>query len=301
MKYNLRGEERKGKGEKVRDEAEHKLFSFLRYFVPAIGPLLLYLLTEGLMVIIGSTIVDPMLSHEQFRQQRMNLYMILGVIVTFFVLKKYSKKHGSGFFEDASLYRKDLSIVKSIGAVIFGLGASLAISAFLSLLPPVGPVAVYDAHIERIYQTWSVYLGVLFNTFFTPLVEEVVFRGYMLNRLLPHWGEKAALIAVSAAFALLHGTSIWILYAFFMGWIIGKVSIIEDNIFYAVLMHIGFNLLSSILWYIYLFYPGSQEALSANKPLELALGIIGASAALFVAKAYKLERESMFVTRFFHG
>ena len=95
--------------------------------------------------------------------------------------------------------------------------------------------------------------------------------------------------------------TVYLLYAFLMGWIIGKVSIIEDNIFYAVLMHIGFNLLSSILWYIYIFYPGSQEALNANKPLELALGIIGASVALLIAKAYKLERESMLVTRFFHG
>ncbi len=301
MKYNLRGEETKGKGENIRNKAEHKFFSFMRYFIPAVGPLLLYLLTEGLMVIFGSAVVNPKLSHEEFREQNMTFYMILGVIATFFMLRHYSRKHGSRFFEDASLYTKDLSIAKSIGAVIFGLSAALAISAFLSLLPPIGPVAVYDAHIERLYQTWSIYLGVLFNTFFTPIVEEVVFRGYMLNRLLPHWGEKTSLIAVSIAFAFLHGTAIWILYAFIMGWLIGKVSIIEDNIFYAILMHIGFNLLSSILWYIYLYYPNSQEALAANKPLELALGILGASIALFIAKAYKLERESMFITRFFHG
>ena len=229
MRYNLRGEEQKETG-KVREKAEHGVLSFLRYFIPAVGPLFVYLFTEGLFVVLGSTLLYPNLTHEEFMKQKMNVCMIFGVLVTFVILKKYSKKHGSTFFEDASLYLKDLSIIKSAGCVLFGLAAALALSAFISLLPKVGPVAVYDTNIDRLYESWTLYLGVLFNTFFTPLVEEVVFRGYMLNRLLPHWGEKASLIAVSITFAFLHGTFIWILYAFFMGWIIGKISIIEDNI-----------------------------------------------------------------------
>ncbi|MBQ1880984.1 MAG: hypothetical protein II156_05070 [Lachnospiraceae bacterium] len=68
-----------------------------------------------------------------------------------------------------------------------------------------------------------------------------------------------------------------------------------------MLMHIGFNLLSSMLWFIYLFRPGTQEALAANKPMLLFLGILGASVALLIAKAYKMERQSLFITRFFRG
>ena len=300
MRYNLRGEEQKGTG-KVREKAEHGVLSFLRYFIPAVGPLFVYLFTEGLFVVLGSTLLYPNLTHEEFMKQKMNVCMIFGVLVTFVILKKYSKKHGSTFFEDASLYLKDLSIIKSAGCVLFGLAAALALSAFISLLPKVGPVAVYDTNIDRLYESWTLYLGVLFNTFFTPLVEEVVFRGYMLNRLLPHWGEKASLIAVSITFAFLHGTFIWILYAFFMGWIIGKISIIEDNIFYAICMHTGFNLLSSLLWFLYLFRPGTKEAMADNSLLLLCLGIAGASVALLIAKAYKVERESLFITRFFRG
>jgi membrane protease YdiL (CAAX protease family) len=300
MKYNLRGQEpEQKKTEKVREKAEHKAVSFLRYFIPAIGPLMVYLFTEGLFVVLGSVIFHPDLSHEEFIKQKMNIVMIFGVITTFLILRRYSKKNGSTFFEDASLYLRDISPVKSLGCVLFGLGAALALSAFISLLPKAGPVAAYDTNIERLYESWSVYLGVLFNTFFTPLVEEVVFRGYMLNRLLPHWGERSSLLAVSIAFAFLHGTFIWVLYAFVMGWIIGKISIIEDNIFYAVLMHTGFNLLSAILWFLYLFRPETQEILSENKMLVFALGILGTALALFIAKVYKLERESMYVTRFF--
>ena len=66
-------------------------------------------------------------------------------------------------------------------------------------------------------------------------------------------------------------------------------------------MHTGFNLLSSLLWFLYLFRPGTKEAMADKSLLLLCLGIAGASVALLIAKAYKVERESLFITRFFRG
>ena len=86
-----------------------------------------------------------------------------------------------------------------------------------------------------------------------------------------------------------------------MGWIIGKISILEDNIFYSVCMHTGFNLLSMLLWFLYLFRPGTKEAMAEDRLLLLFLAFIGAAAALLIAKLYKVERESLFITRFFRG
>ena len=301
MKYNLRGEETDNKAGKARDKAEHKVMSFLRYFVPAMGPLVIYIAAEALMVVLGSTLLHPKLSHAEFREQKMNLYMMAGVVLTFILLRAYSKKRSSTFFEDASLYLKDISIIKTVGCILFGLGVSLALSAFISLLPKVGPVATYSNTMDRLYHTWSLYVAVLFNTFFTPIVEEVIFRGYMLNRLLPHWGEKRSLFAVSFLFALMHGTALWMLYAFAMAWVIGRVSINEDNIFYAICVHMGFNLFSTVLWFIYLFRPAAKEVLTYNKPLVLILGVTGGAAAMLVSRLYRAERESLFVTRFFQG
>jgi len=301
MKYNLRGEERESKSAIVRDKAEHKVMSFLRYFVPAMGPLVIYIAAEALMVIVGSTLIHPKLTHAEFREQKMNLYMMAGVILTFILLRIYSKKRSSTFFEDASLYLKEISVVKTVGCILFGFGISVSLSAFITLLPKIGPVATYSATMDRLYHTWSLYVAVLFNTFFTPIVEEVIFRGYMLNRLLPHWGEKKSLFAVSLLFALMHGTALWMLYAFAMAWVIGRVSIYEDNIFYAICVHMGFNLFSTILWFIYLFRPEMKDALSQNIPLILMLGVSGGAIALLVSKLYRAERENLFVTRFFQG
>ena len=297
MGYNLRDDEEERTSE-ARARAERGIWIFLRWFLPAIGPLFIYILVEAAMILLGSAVIHSNLSRAEFLQQKMTLYTSAGVIITFLILKRYSRKQGGGrLFEDATLYLKDLNLLKCALAVIFGVCAAFTISSVITLLPEVGPLAVYKTHLGRIYENWGMYVGVLFNTFLTPLVEEVIFRGYMLNRLLPHFGEKWALITVSLLFSLLHGTAIWVLYAFAMGWIMGKVSIDEDNILYALLIHIGFNLPSSVLWFIYLHVPGSYEALNEAKIAVLMIGLFSLGTALLIFQAYMMERKNHGISR----
>lgn len=274
-----------------REKAEKGIFLFIRYFFPAIVPMLIYLGVEIVCLGLGAFVINNGMSMEEFVNKEINIYTTLGVILTFLILRKKSKKSGSGFFEDASLYKDDIKAETAVLCFIFGIGSALALSAFISLLPSVGVIGEYEENVALIYKRWSVLLGMLFTTFFTPLVEEVIFRGYMLNRLLPHWGEKWSLFAVSLVFAIMHGSSIWIIYAFFMGWIIGKVSIIEDNIFYAVMMHIGFNLPAAVLWFIYLTVEGAKEGLERNTFLVFLLGAAGAVSAAACFVRYRKEKK----------
>ena len=191
--------------------------------------------------------------------------------------------------------------IKCVGCLLFGIGAALALSALITFLPSVGPVAVYEERVDHLYATWSALVGTLFNAFFTPLVEEVVWRGYMLNRLLPHWGEKASLLAVTTVFALVHGSFIWVLYAFAMGWLIGKLSIAEDNILYGIILHMGFNIPAVVLWFIYMNVPGSEQALNENKLMVLLLGLSGAALAYMCYWLYIQEKRVRLVTRLFKG
>ena len=297
MAWSDKGERPEGDPERemdLREKAERAIFSFLRYFPPAAKPMFLYLLVEFICIFIGALILNMGLPFEDFIQERLNLYSTLGVIITFYILRKRSKKRGSTFFEDASLYRENLSIKKTAAVFFFGVGSALALSAFLSLLPYVGPVAEYGEKVGHVYERWSVLLGMLFTTFFTPVVEEVIFRGYMLNRLLPHWGEKWSLFAVSFVFAVMHGGPVWIVYAFIMGWILGKVSIIEDNIFYSIVLHIGFNLPSAVIWFIQLTVYGAKEYLDSNKFFVFLIGLFGGGAAALSFVMYKKIRGGSF-------
>lgn len=298
MRINLRGEE--PETGKARVKAEQGVIKFIRYFFPAVWPVLLYISLNMGFILIGSMVFRPGVTREEFLHEKSSVCSIFTVFTTFFILRRYSRKKGSTFFEDASLYRDDLSLVKGLMAVLFGAGTALFISALISLLPSIGPVEGYEVQIGKLYRSWSILFGVAVNTFFTPLVEEVIFRGYMLNRLLPHWGEKWALIAVSLVFGMMHGSAIWFLYSVVMAWILGKLAIREDNIFYSILLHLGFNLPGTVLWYMYALLPGSEEVLRQDKLLITALGFTGAGAALFAYRVYELERTSGYISRLFN-
>lgn len=298
MRINIRGEE--PETGKARIKAEQGFIKFIRYFFPAVWPVLLYISLNMGFILIGSMVFRPGVTREEFLHEKSSVCSIFTVFTTFFILRRYSRKKGSTFFEDASLYRDDLSLVKSLMAVLFGAGTALFISALISLLPSIGSVEGYEVQIGKLYRSWSILFGVAVNTFFTPLVEEVIFRGYMLNRLLPHWGERWALIAVSFVFGMMHGSAIWFLYSVIMAWILGKLAIREDNIFYSILLHLGFNLPGTVLWYMYALLPGSEEALRQDKLLITVLGLIGAGAALFAYRVYELERTSGYISRLFN-
>ena len=275
----------------LRERVEKKLYKFIRYFFPAAVPLLIYVGIVLASLLVGSLVLNNGMPIRKFMKEMTNVYAAIGVVITFHVLWKRSKKTGSTFFEDATLYRKDLSLKKTLSIVGFGIGTAFALSALISLLPKVGLITTYETHVENIYQRWSVFLSIIFNTFFTPLVEEVVFRGYMLNGLMQHFEERHALLMTTIVFSLMHGTAIWILYAFAMGWIIGRVSIWEDNIFYAIMLHIGFNLPSALMWYLYLKVDGVKEALDQNRSYVFLIGLCGALMAWGCASLYLKTRK----------
>ncbi|MCR5178213.1 MAG: CPBP family intramembrane metalloprotease [Lachnospiraceae bacterium] len=267
--------------------SQQLIYGALRDLAYAIRPTLTYILCTMTLLFLGFLMVGLGFGVEEYVNRFGNFFVTLGTFLTFHRLFSKSKKAGHTFFEDASLYHENLSFKKTVGAWIFGIGASLAVSAVISLLPRVGAVGVYADKVSNIYKQWDVFLSLAASVLFTPLVEEIIFRGYMLNRLLVKWDERAAMIATTLIFAILHGSSIWFIYTFFMGWVIGRLSIREDNIFYGIFMHSGFNLTSTVLWLIYINYPGSQEALAGNKFLIFLLGLMGGLAAFLMWRLYK--------------
>ena len=267
--------------------SQQLIFGAFRDLGYAVRPTLTYILCTMSLLLIGYVMLGLGFGMKEYVNRFGNFFMTLGVFWTFHRLFKKSKKGGHTFFEDATLYRENLSLKKTFGAFIFGIGASLAVSAVISLLPRIGVVGVYADKVDNIYKQWDVFLSLAASVLFTPLVEEIIFRGYMLNRLLPKWEERTALITTTLIFAILHGSSIWFVYAFLMGLVIGWLSIREDNIFYGIFMHSGFNLPSTVLWMIYINVPGSKEALAGNKFLIFLLGLMGALAAFLMWLLYR--------------
>ena len=92
--------------------------------------------------------------------------------------------------------------------------------------------------------------GVLAVAVVAPVVEELIFRGLMLNRLsrvMPGW---LAAVLSSAAFGVCHRHPVWFAYAFVLGAFFALLDLRAQSILPSILGHIAFNAISQILSFV---------------------------------------------------
>lgn len=273
---------------------EQMIFFSVRDFFHAIGPMVSYIVISVICLSVGFLLSGMVgAGFDSYLEQRSNMAVAVGVVITLIRLRRKSKKTGSTFFEDASLYHDNISWRKMLWALLFGAGTALFLSAVLTLIPKVGIFATYSSHVGKMYQRSDIALSIVESAVLTPLVEEIIFRGYMLNRLLVRWPEIPALIVTTLIFSIMHGSSIWFVYSFAMGLIIGILSLKEGNILYGIFLHAGFNLPSVIQWFIFFIYPEKQTAGAATNIFRvILLGTLGAAIAGLIYMIYRKEGES---------
>ena len=86
----------------------------------------------------------------------------------------------------------------------------------------------------------AVFVGILF-----PILEELLFRKLLCNRLLP-LGEKYAIIISAAIFGFIHGNLYQFAYAFLVGLLFGYVYVKTGKLIYSIILHCAVNLYSGV-------------------------------------------------------
>ena len=243
----------------------------------------------ALSMALGYVIAHPDMTAREFFTYGGNFYTTVGMCLTIYMLYRGSRKRGHKFFEDATCYLDRVELKKSLGFFVFGISAAVACSSVLTLLPRWKAVADYSEASQVMFRGRDILFTVITTVIVGPLVEEIVFRGYMLNIFLESMEEKWAVGAASLFFALCHGEALWILYAFVMGLVLCRVSIEEDNIFYGIMVHIGFNLPSAITWLIS-SVPALSQGFYRGKLLIAGYGLVGGLMSLLLARAYRKKR-----------
>ena len=104
---------------------------------------------------------------------------------------------------------------------------------------------------------------IIFVVILSPIVEEIIFRGILLDKLRGY-GDKTAIVFTALTFGLLHGNLSQFFYAFVLGLIFGYIAIKTNTIQYTIILHIIVNLFGSVI------LPGL--ALSGNETLAVAAG-----------------------------
>lgn len=217
-----------------------------------------------------------------------NFYYALGIIVTVVILHKRSKKRGSSLEADATLEFKELNRKKLLILLFMGLGFGFFFSALLTVFPfPKFLMESYRSSSNTLNEGNDQILALISTAILAPITEEIVFRGYMLNRLLGWFKERESVLIVSIVFGLCHVSPLWIVYAFLMGLLLANVSIEEDNIVYSIALHIGFNASVVPIWIIN-HVPALEKILFAN---HLLIAIYGIAACYGAVKLYKKYRK----------
>lgn len=79
-----------------------------------------------------------------------------------------------------------------------------------------------------------------------PIIEEIIFRKLLLDRLRPY-GDKSAIWVSALAFSLFHGNLSQALYALVLGMIFAYIVIRTNDIRYSIALHILVNLFGSAI------------------------------------------------------
>ena len=116
----------------------------------------------------------------------------------------------------------------------------------------------------------SFWINLLFVAILGPVLEELVFRKILCDRLLP-LGEGYAVVISAAIFALVHGNFFQIFYAFFLGLIFGLIYVKTGRIRYSIIYHGAINFLNGVVstWILEKIEPIINED-AINRMLELS-------------------------------
>jgi len=229
----------------------------------ALGYFAVYLAASNVVTLIVSYVTSFLVGREAGQagldreagmamlQDRLNsitgLCLILGSILTlliFFIVEKVKK---SSLAKETDM--KAVSGKQMLFTVIGAVGAMFFMNFMLSILPiPKELIGDLTSGMSKLsaYPFWQAMLG---NAILVPITEEVVFRGYLFNRLEKAMPAIVAALISSAVFGICHGGIVWAIWAFCMGMLICVVRMKSGSIIPGIVIHIIMNTFATITSY----------------------------------------------------
>ena len=92
----------------------------------------------------------------------------------------------------------------------------------------------------------SVWIDIVFIAILVPILEELLFRKLLCDRLLP-LGEGYAILLSAVIFGLSHGNFFQFFYAFFVGLVFGLIYVKTGKLIYTILYHCILNFSGSVV------------------------------------------------------
>lgn len=139
---------------------------------------------------------------------------------------------------------------KQIGITIAGaLGGMVFLNAMLSILPIPEELMGNLSDGMNVLSAYPLWQAIIANSLLIPILEEVVFRGYLFNRLNKVMPSVVVALITSAVFGLCHGGIVWACWAFVVGMVICVARIKTGSIIPGIIFHVIMNAFSVLTSY----------------------------------------------------
>lgn len=173
---------------------------------------------------------------------------IIGYAAALVAFALYAKQKGISFSDFSCFYPQNTHPSSAAWCISGGIGSSLLVSSLLTMLSSVwqNTFAQYDSLSKERLIEGQRFINVIFVLIVAPVVEEIVYRGFLTKIIKKEISSYAAVIVPCVLFAWMHLPSfIWFVYALIFGIILSLISEKFNNITYSIMFHIGFNSVSA--------------------------------------------------------
>lgn len=238
-----------------------KSVCYLALFLGMQLAVMLPLIVSAISVAItGESVVDEAIIQAFFSVDTMIFSLVSGLLTLAVVLVFYLIRRKK---LSEVLWLRPVPVPALLTAASLAPGLYLVVTTGLVLLPE----AWQDSYVEASSGIDSGTLaGVIAVAVVAPIVEEVIFRGLIMNRLarvMPGW---LAVVLSAAAFGACHGHPVWFAYAFVLGAVFGFIDLRVNSILPSILGHVVFNTIGQIFSAI----PETEEGTEAL----VAMGVL---------------------------
>ena len=144
------------------------------------------------------------------------------------------------------------------------------VGTYISQTAPAGGTEQLDMINAMV--TSGIPTGIMMTVVIAPILEELIFRKLMLDRIR-NYGEKTAIVFSALCFGLFHGNLTQFLYAFMIGLFLGYVYCKTGKVLYTMIMHALVNLISSS---VMMFMPMVSFG-AIGTVIVLSLGVVVAA------------------------
>lgn len=279
----------------------------MKKFFKAFGKALLYLgaylgsqviVSFGISFLIGLVIsfkliaengnvnmVQYMLEYNQALSQGIYYILIVSGIVNIFIYWIVMLIRKKKLTKELSL--KKMNPVAIVPIFFGGISLNFLLSFLITMIPfPESLWASYEASSSELLGGAGIAMWIA-TVIAAPVVEEIVFRGFVYSRLktgMPMW---LAIVLTSFAFGCAHGTIIWFTYTFIFSLVLIFVLERTKSLWSSILLHMAFNIVGAATS----TWTGFFEELNEIAVLASSIVVAIASAVWFILLTKRNKEE----------